>query len=79
MPGLTMDDLNNIFVYRKPTKEALPKFKSIRETGKTLAQVILINCPPCADTTAAVRKVREAVMTANQAIAVNECPAAPND
>ena len=39
---------------------------SIREAAKYLALVILQNTPKGADRTAAIRKLRECVMTANQ-------------
>ena len=45
---------------------------SIREAAKTLARTILENTPTSADQNAALRHVREAVFTANAAIAVNE-------
>jgi hypothetical protein len=74
MPHITVLDVDNWFEYHTPTSEALPKFKEIREAGKNLALVIMDNCPECPDTTVAIRKVREAVMTANAAIACLECP-----
>jgi len=63
------DDLTNWFTYHSPTPEQLPKYEKLRKAGKALAEAILDNAPACADQTAAVRKVREAVMTANAAIA----------
>ncbi len=62
-------DLENWFTYHSPTPEQLPKYLEIREAGKAFAAVLLKKTPPSADQTAAIRKVREAVMTANQAIA----------
>lgn len=66
---MTQDQLENWFTYHSPTPEQLPKYLAIREAGKSFADAIVANAPDCADTTAAVRKIREAVMTANQAIA----------
>lgn len=66
---ITEQDIENWFTYHSPSPEQLPKYSKIREVGKNLAQVILDNTPPSADQTAAIRKVREAVMTANAAIA----------
>jgi hypothetical protein len=63
------NQLDNWFTYHSPTPEQLPKYLAIREAGKKFAETIVANAPDSADTTAAVRKVREAVMTANQAIA----------
>jgi|GEM_PF-475145 len=66
---ITDADLDNWFTYHSPTPEQLPKFLAIRESGKAFAQTIVANTPASADQTAAIRKIREAVMTANQAIA----------
>lgn len=63
-------DLDHIFRYHSPRPDQLPKYKAIRDTGKFFAQCILDNVPNCADRTAAIRKIREAVMTANAAIAL---------
>jgi hypothetical protein len=68
---ITEDNLNNWFTYHSPSPEQLPKYLEIREAGLTLAKAIVKNTPSSADQTAAVRKVREAVMTANQSIACN--------
>lgn len=48
---------------RPPSKEA--KYFRIREAAKFLARTIDEDVPPGPDRTAAVRKIREAVMTAN--------------
>jgi len=48
------------------------RYTTIREAALQFAKVLLANSPACADQTAAIRKVREAVMTANAAIACNE-------
>jgi hypothetical protein len=66
---ISSNQLDNWFTYHSPTPEQLPKYQAIREAAKHLAEVIVANAPDVADTTAAVRKVREAAMTANQAIA----------
>jgi hypothetical protein len=71
---MTLDDLANWFTYHPPGEIEIAKYAVIRERGKELAETILANCPPCADTSAAVRKVREAVMTANAAIACDKSP-----
>ena len=66
---ITQAQLDNWFTYHSPSPEQLPKYLAIREAGKAFAMAIVENAPDSADCTAAVRKVREAVMTANQAIA----------
>jgi len=66
---ITQQMLENWFTYHSPTPEQLPAFQAIRDAGFTLAKVIVENSPSSADQTAAIRKVREAVMTANASIA----------
>jgi hypothetical protein len=67
--AITDQDLQNWFTYHSPSPEQLPKYLAIRDAGMSLARAIVSNSAPSADQTAAVRKVREAVMTANAAIA----------
>jgi len=69
---MTQQELNNIFTYHSPQGDQPARYEKIREAGKHLAQAILDCTPSCADQTAAIRKVREAVMTSNAAIAINE-------
>jgi hypothetical protein len=64
-------DIENIFTYHPPTKDQKLRYEAIREDAKKLAQTIVNQTPPCADQTAAIRKLREAVMTANAAIALD--------
>lgn len=63
------EQLDNWFRYHKPEGDDPEKYIAIREAGKAFAEVIVGNTPPSADQSAAIRKVREAVMTANAAIA----------
>ena len=57
----------NSLIYHAPTADDLPAYQEIRDAGLALAQSIVKNTPASADQTAAIRKVREAVMTANSA------------
>lgn len=68
MPGVI--DLDHIFTYHSPAKEDLPKYERLRDAARIFAAVIVAETPRSADQTDAVRKVREAVMTANAAIAL---------
>jgi hypothetical protein len=63
-------DINNVFSYHAPKGDQPQKYEAIRAAAKAFAQVIVDNTPACADQTAAIRKLREAVMTANAAIAL---------
>ncbi len=66
---ISHDDLANWFTYHAPQGDDPVKYERIRSAGLALAQTIVEQTLPSADQTAAVRKVREAVMTANAAIA----------
>ena len=63
-------DLDNIFTYHPPTREDLEKYQALRDGAKEFARIVLANTPRCADQTAALRKIREAVMVGNAAIAL---------
>jgi hypothetical protein len=65
-------ELDNIFSCHAPKDGQQNRYVAIRDAGRHLAQVILNSTPKCSDQSAAIRKVREAVMTANAAIAINE-------
>jgi len=66
---ITQSDIENWFTYHSPKDDQPGRYIEIREAGKALAEVILRNTPASADQSAAIRKVRESVMTANAAIA----------
>lgn len=66
---ISNEQLQNWFTYHSPSPDQLPKYQAIRDAGLALATAIVDNSPASADQTAAVRKVREACMTANAAIA----------
>jgi hypothetical protein len=69
--AITKAQLENWFQYHAPTGDQPEKYVKIREAGLAFATVLVENTLPSADQTDAVRKVREAVMTANQSIACN--------
>jgi hypothetical protein len=56
------------------TQELSPEqhesMEKIKERAKELTYTILDECPSCADRSAALRKLREAVMTVNTAISL---------
>ena len=63
--------LVDVFSYHAPTSDQIPKYEAIRAAGLVLATAIGESCPKCADRSAALRNVREAVMTANAAVALD--------
>lgn len=72
MPGpITREALDDIFSYHPPySDDQKAAYTAIRDAGKVFAQTIIAFTPSCADQTAAIRKVREAVFTSNAAIAL---------
>jgi hypothetical protein len=67
---MTQFDLDHIFTYHAPGDADVKRYADIRAAAKTFAQVVIENTPPSADQADALRKIREAVMTANAAIAL---------
>ena len=63
------DQIEELFTYHAPTDEQKGKYLEIRSKGMELARLIDKACPPSPDRTAAMRKLRECIMTANAAIA----------
>ena len=61
--------IENWFQYHTPGPEQIEVYRLIRQTARSLAFVIVNNTPASADQTAALRKLRECVMTANAAVA----------
>ena len=67
---VTKDNIADVFTYHAPKPDQLPKYEQLRRAACDFANVILELTPMCADQQAAIRLVREAVMTANAAIAL---------
>lgn len=68
---VTKEEIENIFSYHKPNQSQVPKYEAIREGAKAFAKVVIENCPSSADRSAAIRLLRECVMTANASIALD--------
>lgn len=66
-----LDVLREIFTYHAPSPYQHDHYEAIRASALSLAITIYNAVPKCADRTVAIRKVREAVMTANAAIALH--------
>lgn len=67
----TQEELDNWYTYHTPTEPQIHAYANIRAQAKELAETFNDLAPPCADTTAAHRKLRDAVMAMNLAIACN--------
>lgn len=66
---ITDEQLDNWFTYHPPTPAQAALYIELRGAAKDFAKFIVDSCPEGADTTLVVRKIREVVMLANQAIA----------
>jgi hypothetical protein len=67
-------NVDNLFTYHAPNEQQLVQLQAVRSKAKELAHVILDNTPAGPDQSAAIRKLRECVMTANAAICIPEVP-----
>lgn len=67
--AIQQEQLDNWFVYHAPKEGQSALYEELRAAGKVFAELIVKHTPPSADQSAAVRLVREAVFTANAAIA----------
>lgn len=63
-------EIDNIFSYHAPKGDQPQRYDQIRTAAKAFAHVLIENTPPSADQSAALRKLRECVMTANASIAL---------
>ena len=63
-------NLENIFRYHAPKDDQPARYEALRAGALAFARLIEEHVPDGADKSAAIRHVREAVMTANAAIAL---------
>lgn len=66
------DQIEREFTYHPPKNDQAERYEKLRNAAKQFALIIAECVPECADRSAALRKIREAVMTANAGIACNE-------
>jgi len=66
---MTPEQIENWFTYHTPSSDDLVTYEKLRNSAKSFATAINELCPESADKTSAIRKVREAVMTANASVA----------
>jgi hypothetical protein len=71
---MTQKQIEELFTYHTPKDDQPARYQAIRDKAKELAQVIVDNTPGSADQSAAIRKLRECVMTANASIALEGGP-----
>lgn len=63
-------NLDLIFEYQPPDDDQQRNYVAIRAAAKVFAKIMLANTPLCPDQDAALRLLRECVMTANAAVAL---------
>lgn len=71
IPDTDQAKIDNVFSYHSPATEQIPKYEALRASAKAFAECVIEHCPSSADRTAALRKIREAVMTANASVALD--------
>jgi hypothetical protein len=70
--ALSSDEIvEQLFTYNSPDPGMVERMQEIREIARLLAKAILRNSPRCADQSAAIRLLRESVMTINAAIVLH--------
>lgn len=69
---MTKEEILDVFSYHAPKADQPERYERIRAKARELAEEIVEVCPPSADRTAAIRKLRECVMTANASIALEK-------
>jgi hypothetical protein len=70
--AITKEELDEYFTYHPPQGDQAERYQELREGAKTFAMLLLHCTKPSADQTAAIRKLRECVMTANASIALEK-------
>ena len=68
-------NLEKLFTYHPATEEQKADYAAIRKAALALAEQIVNRTPVGPDQSVAIRKVREAVMVANAAIATDNAAA----
>jgi len=64
-------DPDYVFDHHQPNAEKLAHYQAVHEGAKVFAKVILQHVPAGADRDAALRLLRESMMTANAAISLD--------
>lgn len=69
-----LDKILDTFDHHTPSADQIARILAVREACKQCAIYIYDNAPASADRTAALRKLHEAMMTANKAIVLEVKP-----
>lgn len=68
---MDQSDIENRFTYHAPTEGQPAIYEHIRQTAKTVAEIINVYCPESREKSLAITHLEEAVFWANAAIARN--------
>lgn len=71
MGTVTLDNSRDVVRYHAPTPEQIAAHEKLAEAAENMINTILTYCHTSADQSAAIRKVREAKMTASAAVALS--------
>lgn len=69
---MTIVEIEEYFTYHAPKGDQQERYEKLRAKAKELAFEIVKCTPPSADQTAAIRKLRECIFTANASIALEK-------
>ena len=67
-----INNIDNLFDYHPPKNDQQERYEKIRAEFKKLAHFICAHTPASPEQTLAIRKLKDAQMQTNEAIAVNE-------
>lgn len=70
MPQFDKEAIDDMFSYHPPEAGQPAHYDAIREGARQFAHTLIEHTPPSPDQSAAIRKLRECVMTANAAVAL---------
>lgn len=66
----SVEYIDEVFTYHAPSDEQKLAYEEIRKSAKQFAFTIMQHSPKCADQSAALRLLRECVMTVNASVAL---------
>jgi len=69
---MKQEEIEKLFTHHAPTPDQIASIGTIRAYGAALATCVVMYVPEGADQAAAIRKIREAVMTANAGVVLED-------
>jgi len=68
---VTTANFDDVMMHHPPRADQIPKYDQLRKDAALFVKSILEHTEVCADQQAAIRHVRDALMTANAAVALD--------